>query len=327
MVQSPNILVNDVEDADLAISLGRFSSTDHRIFSINANTNWLELDKLKSYNFFKSLGIDVPSYQTYEPKTYEYPYVVKIISPSTHGPQTVIVKSDEDISLLNDSFKSYGQNALVQKYISGREFTVTVLVGNHNWVTVGVAQDFKSLSENSHVNTYGMGSISPVESHGDVHSIIDRVINGMKKNGIPYKGFLSFQFIENEKLWLLECNIRLCMPEFQSMSKLIDSSSLFEALLNAHLGNEIPSLVFNDNNSVSVNLVHRDFPYGKRLNLDFPKTHMEVIHDSSDGSWCNNTFIAGVNNFGSKSFSELSFEIYDYLDSIKTDECFYRKIV
>jgi phosphoribosylamine-glycine ligase len=328
MIQYSEHELTDISDCDFGINLLKFVHNDSKVFSINPETAWLETNKLKSYDFFKSLGINIPSFLPWNRHSqYAAPYVIKFITSSSIGTQTVIVKDQTDLNTLTQAIEIYGNNALIQQYVSGREFTVTVLVGEKNWTTVGVAQDYKTVDSLVNVNTFGMGSISPVKSHKDVNSVIDKVVNGMKELGTPYRGFLSFQFLENESLWLLECNVRLCMPEFQSMSKLLDSSEFFEAIYEAHSGKRIRQLFFKDLNSVTVNLIHSNFPNGSKVLIEFPDTSMEIITDKSNGDWCNNTFIAGVNNFGNKSPTELSKEIYNYLDSIKDTRSFYRKIV
>lgn len=328
IVNSSQHKLTDLDQCDFGINFLKFGQTSPKVFSINPETAWLETNKTKAYEFFQSLDIAVPEFQSWSKhRSYTAPYVVKFITSSSLGTQTVVVKQQEDLVTLNRASLVYGETALVQQYVSGREFTVTVLVGEKNWVLVGVAEDYKTLDSNININTFGMGSISPVSSHKDVFTVIDKVVTGLQDLGTPYKGFLSFQFIENESLWLLECNVRLCMPEFQSMSKLLDGDQFLTAIYSAHSGQIIDQLCFKDVNSVTINLIHSGFPSGKPLDIEFPRTSLEVITDKSNGNWCNNTFIAGVNNFGQASSKDLSKVIYEYLDSIKDHESFYRKII
>jgi phosphoribosylamine-glycine ligase len=328
IIDSSEHELSDLENCDFGINFLKFGQPSAKIFSINPETAWLETNKAQAYEFFKSLDIAVPQFKYWNKhQSYTAPYVVKFITSSSLGTQTVVVKDQSDLVTLNRAAVVYGETALVQQYVSGREFTVTVLVGEKNWVLVGTAQDYKTLESNININTFGMGSISPVDSHKGVVAVIDKVVAGLVHKGMPYKGFLSFQFIENESLWLLECNVRLCMPEFQSMSKLLDSNQFLTAIYSAHSGQIIDPLCFKDINSVTVNLIHSEFPNGKPLDIKFPKTSLEVITDKSTGNWCNHTFIAGVNNFGQASFKDLSKAIYQYLDSIKDQRSFYRKII
>lgn len=326
MISDTHTIVDSIEESDFALNLGRYGSFDPRIFSINPDTSWLELDKHKAYEFFSHIGVNVPTYKMFQGELpTQFPFVVKFITPSTLGPQTVVVKTIKDYNQVIEYKHQHDCDILIQDYVEGREFTVTVLVGNKNWIHVGTAKDFKKLNDNdTGVNTYGMASISPVASNSEVDTVINAVIENLNQLGTPYRGFLSFQFIESEKLWLLECNVRLCMPEFQSMSKLLDSS-LCDRLYAAYKDEYMLPLEFKDINSVTINLVHKDFPYGEKRKVNFPDSNLEIIVDKSDGKWSNDTYIAGINAYGNKSIKELSDEIYSYIEKLYVPFAKYRK--
>jgi phosphoribosylamine--glycine ligase len=317
----------NIEESYFIIDFRKKYVKDSKVFAVSTNTYWLELNKLKSYNFFKEIDVKIPSYVISDKFTNIFPYVVKFITRSTLGIQTVVVKNEEDLTNLKLSesfFRNY--KVLIQEYIQGREYTVTVLVGSKNWIRIGTAQDFKRLNDNDKGhNTFGMASISPVPSHKEVDTVIDKVINSLAKRGTPYKGFLSFQFIENgHDLWLLECNVRLCMPEFQSMSKLLDEK-LFDRMYEATNNLYISPLNLKKINSVTINLIHENFPIGQKHEIIFPECKFEIITDSSNGKWCHNTFIAGINNCGNQQISHLTVEIYDYIETLDLKHIKYRK--
>jgi phosphoribosylamine-glycine ligase len=313
------------DEADLLIDL---------LSEENGKNLWLERDRVESTKFYLRHGIKIPKTEFLnQKKEFSIPFVFKFSTDSTSrgslGPQTVVVKKEEDFQQLlfsNSIYKS--ENSIIQEYVVGREFTVTVLVGEKNWIYIGVARDYKKLfDDETGPNTYGMGSISPVKPHPDVESIIEATLGALEKEGKKHEGFLSFQFIENEDLFLLECNVRLCMPEFQSMSKLIDGD-IAERLFDCYNGNYIKPLnFFQDKKSVTINLVSKTFPFEpqEKINLSFDDCEFEVITDKSNGTWCNKTFIAGINNSGYKSFDELGSEIYKYLNTINQSNLHFRK--
>ena len=284
----------------------------------NRKNLWFEKDRVESTKFYLRHGIKIPKTEFLnQKKEFSIPFVYKFSTNSSVGTQTVVVKSEKDFEHLHISNTIHGnEKSIVQECIIGREFTVSILVGDKNWIYIGVARDYKKLfDDETGPNTYGMGSISPVKSHPNVESIIEVTLSALEKEGKKHKGFLSFQFIENEDLFLLECNVRLCMPEFQSMSKLIDGD-IAERLFDCYNGNYIKPLnFFQDKKSVTINLVSKTFPFEpqEKINLSFDDCEFEVITDKSNGTWCNKTFIAGINNSGYKSFDELSSEIYEYL--------------
>lgn len=296
----------------------------------NRKNLWLEKDKVESTKFYLRHGIKIPKTEFLnQKKEFSIPYVYKFSTNSTVGTQTVVVKSEKDFEhlLLSNAIHN-NEKSIVQECIIGREFTVSILVGDKNWIYIGVARDYKKLfDDETGPNTYGMGSISPVHSNPNVHSIIEKTLDALEKEGKKHKGFLSFQFMENENLFLLECNVRLCMPEFQSMSKLIDGD-IAERLFDCYNGNYIKPLnFFHDKKSVTINLVSKTFPFipPEKISISFNDCEFEVIADKSNGNWCNKTFIAGINNSGYKSFDELSSEIYEHLKSINQPNLHFRK--
>ncbi len=52
----------NIEESDFIIDFKKKYVKDSKVFAVSTNTYWLELNKLKSYNFFKEIDVKIPSY-------------------------------------------------------------------------------------------------------------------------------------------------------------------------------------------------------------------------------------------------------------------------
>ena len=255
-----------------------------------------------------------------------FPFVVKFDSDSVLGFQTVIVNSAADFK--NVYFASNELNAsqgVVQQFISGNEYTVTVLVGKHNWVTLGTACDYKKQFENNQgLNTFGLGSISPAPVvHDQTVEIINNVVDILRRE-FDYQGPLSCQFIvdSNNRLWLLEHNARVCDPEFQSMAELVDGSLALEQCCN---GDYIEPLTIQNNRAVTVGLIHQNWPVAQPEMIDIGLTSSHFKIWKNHGLWSKNLYWGSITNSGDQSYTELANEIYSWLATQNTQPYRYRK--
>ena len=78
-------------------------------------------------------------------------------------------------------------------------------------------------------NTGGMGAVAPVPDFSPaaqddfIASILQPTLNGMKAEGLDYRGFIFFGVMVNEdRCYLLEYNVRLGDPEAQAVLPLMD---------------------------------------------------------------------------------------------------------
>jgi phosphoribosylamine-glycine ligase len=255
-----------------------------------------------------------------------FPFVVKFDSDSVLGFQTVIVNSAADFK--NVYFASNELNAsqgIVQEFILGNEYTVTVLVGKQNWVTLGTACDYKKQFENNQgLNTFGLGSISPAPVvHDQTVEIINNVVEILRRE-FDYQGPLSCQFIvdSNNRLWLLEHNARVCDPEFQSMAELVDVSLALEQCCK---GDYIEPPTIQNKRAVTVGLIHQDWPSAQpeMIDIDLASSHFKIW--KNHGAWSKNLYWGSITNSGDQSYTELVNEIYSWLATQNTQPYRYRK--
>lgn len=316
--QSLHSLVGD--QVDLAWFVERIESHNH-----------LESNKSISYDLMVQNQIPIPRSKKFsndqelsQLRNQTMPFVVKFDTPITLGIQTTIVNTPADLAVVAEASNRFNvHSGIVQEFVQGYEFTVTVLVGQHNWVSIGTAKDYKKQFDNDQgANTFGMGSISPAPSvHSDADQIVDNIVKILRKQE-DYLGFLSCQFIANDSgIWLLEYNTRFCDPEFQSMIELLDLS-LIESLKQCQSRQYItqPNIAQNKN-AVTISIVHKDWPkWIAPVKMSMDSTQFRIWRNHHP----NNVWWGTVTNSGVTSYQDLAKELYQWLDSQSIEPFRYR---
>lgn len=255
-----------------------------------------------------------------------FPFVVKFNAGSGIGIQTIIVNSASDFKNVYLASKTLGcSQGIVQEFIQGNEYTVTILVGKHNWVMLGTACDYKKQFENNHgLNTFGLGSISPAPAiHDQTVDTLNNVVE-ILQNEFDYQGPLSCQFIvdSNNRLWLLEHNARVCDPEFQSMAELVNASL---ALKQCYDGDCIEQPEIQNKQAVTVGLIHQDWPVAQPEMADIELADSDFKIWKNHGLWSKNLYWGSITNSGTQSYKDLASKIYAWLITQNIQPYRYRK--
>ena len=147
--------------------------------------------------------------------------------------------------LVDAKFGQASNTVVIEEFLSGIELSCFVLTDGEDYKILPQAKDYKRIGEgDTGLNTGGMGAISPVpfvdETFYDkIHNkIVKPTIDGLKKDGIPYQGFIFIGLIKvGEEPFVIEYNVRLGDPETEVVLPRIknDLLEMFEAVATGTL--------------------------------------------------------------------------------------------
>jgi len=272
-------LVNGIHD----YFLGELALKDVIVIGPQAMAAQLEGSKNFAKKFLNRHNIPTAAHKTFNRtqisdannflESLSPPYVLKADGLAA-GKGVLIINDLEEAKteaykiLCEQKFGEAGNLLVVEEFLKGIELSCFVITDGESYKILPTAKDYKRIGEGDQgLNTGGMGAISPppfvdrmfmakVET-----KIIQPTIEGLKKDNIPYQGFIFIGLIKvNEDPFVIEYNVRMGDPETEVVFPRIqnDIVELFISLQKKTLSDQ--KLLIDNNEAATVVLTSGGYP-------------------------------------------------------------------
>lgn len=273
------------------------------------------------------------------------PYVLKADGLAA-GKGVLIISDLEEAKreleemLTHEKFGTASAKVVIEEFLDGIEMSSFVLTDGNDYVVFPNAKDYKRIGEGDKgLNTGGMGAVSPVPFANSalLKKVEDRIIKptieGLKKDKIPYVGFIFIGLImvKNEPM-VIEYNVRMGDPETEVVFPRIKSDfvDLFKATANKKLSEF--AIEIDERSACTVMLVSGGYPenYEKRKEISGLENvkesilfHAGTIREN-DKVLSSGGRVIAVTSYG-PNFKEALEQSYKNIELIKFDRMNFRK--
>ena len=334
--------------------VNKFRENDLYIFGPTSEAAQLESSKDFSKKFMKRYGIPTAEFSTFTNAKLAHEYINQKGTPIVikadglaAGKGVIVAMTNEEAhnaidSMLSDNqFGDAGARIVIEEFLNGEEVSFIVICDGKTILPLASSQDHKRLLDNDlGPNTGGMGAYSPApivtpEIHNKImNDVIHPTIEGMKKDGIKFTGFLyaGLMIDKNNKIKTLEFNCRMGDPETQPILFRL-KSDLFKILLDASQSrlNE-HNIEWENNSAITIVMAAKNYPNQPRINDEIngldSKNHDTYVFHAGTILANSKILTSGGRVLGitakAKTLEQATNKAYKLIDNINFDGAQYR---
>ena len=251
-----------------------------------------------------------------------------------------MAKKELSNMLLDQKFGKASSKVVIEEFLSGIELSCFVLTDGDHYLTLPLAKDYKRIGEGDMgLNTGGMGAVSPVPFADEKFykaiqkTIVKPTIDGLKKDNIPYVGFVFIGLIRvDDTPYVIEYNVRMGDPETQVVLPRI-KNDLAEMLYATAMGKlDEVELLIEEQSATTVVAVSGGYPeaYKKGKKIEgLPSTFSSTVFHAGtklhkDEILTNGGRVLAVTSLGENHKNALV-KSYKTLEEISFQGMYYRK--
>ncbi|MEG0136549.1 MAG: phosphoribosylamine--glycine ligase [Cetobacterium sp.] len=321
-----------------------FEKRGLKIFGPTKEAAKIESSKDFAKKLMKKYGVPTGSYQTFdnllEAKKYldtqTIPIVIKEDGLKAGKGVTVAFSKEEAIDALEIAFDIPNNKVVIEEYLDGFEFSIIALANGETVIPLEVAQDHKRAFDNDlGPNTGGMGVYSPVDKidknivNETVEKILKPMLAGMKKDGIPFKGFLfGGVMLTNTGVKTIEFNARFGDPEAEGILPRL-KTDFIQVILDV-LQDKKTKLEWDKRYTVAVVMASKNYPKSSTIGstIEIPSNLESMIFHmgtkiENDELQTNGGRVLSVVSFG-ETLEDAKSKAYSDVNKIKCKEMFFR---
>jgi phosphoribosylamine--glycine ligase len=309
----------------------------------------LEGSKLFAKNIMEKYGVPTARHREFRGKEQlleyikqekNFPIVIKLDGLASGKGVGIPESRDEALKFINGTVTDTTR-VFVEDFIDGEEASVLCISDGTHIIPFVAAQDHKRIFDGDKgPNTGGMGAYAPAPVMTDSRlkfvreEILEKTIDGMMKEGIPFKGILYAGIIlKGDDIKVLEFNVRFGDPEVQVILPLMNGKlgDLFQASINGTL--DAINISFKKMHAITVVIASGGYPdtyqKGKEImGLDRVNGDVIVFHAGTkfkDGKYyTNGGRVLNVTAVGN-TLSEAKDKVYQTIDKVSFEGSYYRK--
>ena len=275
-----------------------FKKVDLKVVGPAKKAASLEGSKAFSKKFMKTYGIKTAESVTFDSyadaKEYlqnkTFPIVIKA-SGLAGGKGVVIAEDLEEAEgtihdfMIKRIFGDAGIQVIIEEFLEGFEASIIGVSNGDKIFPFVPAKDYKKVGNGDKgPNTGGMGSAAPSPEFKDEHfqdfvnNIMNPTVQGLKTEGLSFKGFIFFGLMVTEKgAYLLEYNMRLGDPETQVLLPLLENN-LVDVIEDCLQGKEL-ELKFKNQKAVCLVVCSGGYPQNHETGYEI--TGAEKVKNST----------------------------------------------